>query len=61
MAISGPDVKLFHSPASGDLTVDGVTTTLYDWDPLPQSIPEPATLLLLSIPAIALFRRHRRS
>ena len=59
MAISGPDVKLFHSPASGDLTIDGVTTTLYDWDPLPQTVPEPASLLLMSIVASYLVSRRR--
>lgn len=57
MAISGPDVKLFASPASGDLTIDGVTTTLYDWDPLPQTIPEPFSAVVL-LGVLFLKRRH---
>ncbi len=59
MAFAGPDVKLFQSPASGDLTVDGVTTTLYDDDPLPQSIPEPFSLVILL--SVLLLKRHRMS
>ena len=61
MAISGPDVKLFHSPASGDVTIDGVVTTLYDDDPLPQTVPEPSVLFLMSASAYGLLSRRRRA
>jgi hypothetical protein len=57
--MKGEDVALFQSPASGDLSIDGVVTTLYDYDPLPQTIPEPATLLLLSAGGLAALRRRQ--
>lgn len=44
----GSEIKLFHSPAEGVLTADGSDTTLYDSDRTPQTVPEPATMLLLA-------------
>ena len=54
------DVQLFHSPAEGLLTIDGVSTPLYDADRLPQTaIPEPATMCLLALGGLAVLKRCR--
>ena len=60
MAVTGTDVHLFASPAEGDLTIDGATTTYYDTDRMPQSVPEPAALAVLLVGFCALSRRHRQ-
>jgi len=54
----GEDVHLFHSPAQGDLEMDGATLTLYDADRTPQTVPEPATLAMLVVGAVAIVRRR---
>ncbi len=53
----GDDVDLF-STAAGEVVIDGVSTQLYDSDPLPQTVPEPASVLLMLIGALTLRRRH---
>ena len=53
------DVKLFHSPAVGSITIDGVTSALTDDNPIPQSaIPEPTTLALLATGGLVALKRR---
>jgi len=56
--LEGEDVKLFHSPAFAEVTYDGGSVTLYDDDRTPQTVPEPATLALLAVGALAVIRRR---
>ena len=52
-------VTLFHSPASGQASYDGQTYTLYDDDPMPQTVPGPGALVILAIGAVFSLRRRR--
>jgi len=54
----GSDIELF-STATGELASNELTVTLYDTDPEPQTVPEPATLGLLVVGAVGLIRRRR--
>ncbi|HUU94271.1 MAG TPA: PEP-CTERM sorting domain-containing protein [Phycisphaerae bacterium] len=51
--------KLFHSPAEGDLDLDGVTYRLIDEDPMPQMAMEPGTVALLALGAAAVAARRK--
>jgi len=54
----GGDIEIF-STAEGDLTSTELTTTLYDSDPTPQTIPEPATVVLTLLGAVCLMKRRK--
>ena len=58
--IQGDDVHLFQSPASGETSFNGDTYSLYDSDPMPQTIPEPGVLALLLVGCLAWNLRRRR-
>ena len=57
MFVQGPDVRLFHSPASGQTSFDGQTYVLYDDDPMPQTVPGPGVMILLVLGAAIIRRR----
>jgi len=54
----GEDVRLFASPSQGEFTANDETTTLYDYDRGPQTIPEPATACILMM-GLGLMGRRR--
>ncbi|HUX00977.1 MAG TPA: hypothetical protein VMY35_08345, partial [Phycisphaerae bacterium] len=56
-SVEGEDVHLFQSPATAETSFNGETYTLYDSDPMPQTIPEPACLAVLLAGACFLLRR----
>jgi len=59
MWVEGEDVHLFMSPAAGETTFNGDTYTLYDSDPMPQTVPEPGVLALLAVGLLAWNLRRR--
>lgn len=51
------EIHVFSSPARGVLAADGGQTIVYDDDPTPQTVPEPAALVVLLIGAVGLLAR----
>lgn len=57
LGIDGSPISVFASPARGVLAADGGQTIVYDDDPMPQTVPEPAALVVLLIGAVGLLAR----
>ncbi len=53
----GGDIDLF-STAAGEMSSDQLTVGVTDTDPMPQTIPEPASLILLLVGTAVLLRRR---
>jgi len=58
-SIAGDDLHLFQSPASAETSFNGETYTLYDSDPMPQTVPGPGTLALLAVGFLGWHLRRR--
>lgn len=50
------EIHVFSSPARGVLAAGGGETIVYDDDPMPQTVPEPAAVILLVVGVAAMLR-----
>lgn len=61
LGLDGSPIEVFASPARGVLAADGGEAIVYDDDPMPQTVPEPAALVVLIVGAAAMLRMKDKS